>query len=95
VGIPGACAGAAVLLVQSQDSQKDLGAFTALLQGAKAQQADPNQALWAGLTTATSSTQQLADAYTAALPLGVSGFWLTIVKDQVKVAADFLRWVMY
>jgi hypothetical protein len=94
-GLPAACAGAAVLLVQSQDTQKDLAAFTDLLSGAKAQQADPNQALWAGLTTATSTSKQMADAYTAAMDLGVSGFWVTIVKDQVKVAADFWRWVVY
>jgi hypothetical protein len=96
VGIPAACVGAAVLLVQSQDVQKDLTGFTDLLTGAKSQQADPNQALWAGLTTGGGSTvQQLADAYTAAIGVGVTGFWLTISSQStVKVAADFLRWAI-
>ena len=67
-----------------------IAAFLVLRQ---AQQADPNQMLWCGLTTATSTTKQMADAWTAALPLGVSGCWVTIGnKDQVKVAADFFRW---
>lgn len=97
IGIPGACNGAAVLLVQSQNSQKDIPGFTKLLTGAKSQQADPNQALWAGLTTAAGTTvKQLSDAYTAAIGLGVSGFWMTIgAKDQVQTAVDFFRWVSY
>jgi hypothetical protein len=102
-GIPAACEGAAVLLVQSQDTQKDIPAFTNLLSGAKAQQADPNQALWSGLTTATSTTKHMCDAWSAALPLGVTGCWVTIANPnrvpggdpaQVKVAADFFRWAV-
>jgi hypothetical protein len=93
-GLPAACVGAAVLLVQSQDTQKDLPAFTELLTGARYQQADPNQALWCGLTTGGASTvKQMADAWTAAVGLGASGCWVTIGgKDQVPVAADFFRW---
>jgi hypothetical protein len=94
-GIPAACEGAAVLLVQSQDTQKDIPAFTALLTGAKAQQTDPNQALWCGLTTSRSTAKQMADAWTAALPVGVTGCWVTIgSKDQAPVAADFFRWAV-
>jgi len=96
IGYAGMCTGAQVLLVQSQNAQKDLDAFTALLNGAKSQQADPNQALWCGLTTAAATTvNQLAAAWTAALGLGVSGCWLTIGgADQAQVAADFLKWAV-
>jgi len=94
LGIPAACAGAPIMLVQSQGSQKDLAAFTSLISGAMAQRVDPNQAVWFGLTTAAGTTvKQLSDAYSAALALGVSGCWLTIgAQGQAQTAADFLHW---
>lgn len=94
--IPAACAGAHVLLVQSQGAQKDLTTFTGLISGAKAQQADPNQMLWCGLTTGGATTvKQMCDAFTAAVGAGVSGVWVTIgAQSQVQVAADFFAWAI-
>ena len=90
-GIPAACAGAHVLLVQSQGAQKDLAAFTSLISGAKAQQADPNQQLWCGLTTSTSTAAQMTAAWEAAQPM-VHGCWVTIGgQAQASVAAGFFR----
>lgn len=91
-GIPGMCAGAQVLSVQSQGAQKDLVAFTNLLTAAKAQLPDPNQALWMGLTTQFATAKNLVDAYNAAMPIGVSGCWLTVTKDNAQAAVDFLKW---
>lgn len=94
-GIPGTTTGAAVCLVQSQGAQKDLVAFTGLLEGAADQQVmGSNQALWAGLTTAFSTAAQMKAAHDAAAA-SVSGFWVTIgTQAQAPVAADFFRQVL-
>jgi hypothetical protein len=85
-----------VLLVQSQHLQKDPAAYAALIEGAKAQQ-DPGagQALWAGLTTAFATADQMVAAYRAVAD-DVTGFWVTIYRPeggapQTAVAAEFFR----
>jgi hypothetical protein len=93
--IPACGAGAQVLLVQAQNVQKDLAAFTTLIEGAAAQQVPGSgQALWVGLTTAYSTADQMVAAHNAVVG-DVTGFWVTIAAaEQVPVAAEFFKQVL-